>query len=205
MTAAKKQYPLKLVGSGVAAIVLAFFFMWQLPRITGDALVRADEEAAVDALRKIHLAELEWRRSDGDGNAVPDFWTGDVSGLYRAARPDGQPAAMLEGEIAQADRAPLGPTQGARPRLTEPLPVKPWRGYWLRALRNFATDGPDDDTNAWENVRSFGFAAFPAEPGVSGKRMFLVGEDGVVWAKVGAEPAEWPAKGPEAEGWTKVE
>ncbi|MCE9582179.1 MAG: DUF2950 family protein [Planctomycetes bacterium] len=199
------------LGFGIAAAVAAAWLMWKLPGLGREALVKADEAAAIDALRQIHAAELEWRRNDGDGNAVPDFWTGDVSGLFRAARPDGEPCAMIDPEIAGADKAPLAPGTGPRPRLTALLPSKSRQGYWFRALRNadgkpLATDGPDDDTNAWENVRKFAFVATPSEPWVSGKRVFLVGEDGTVWAKEGAgDPQEWPAGGPEAGGWRKAE
>lgn len=201
----KGRTPAGLVAAGAAIVAAALWLMWKLPAFGRDTLIRADEAAAIDALRRIHDAELEFRRDDGDGNGVPDFWTGDVSGLYRAAAPDGQPCAFLDGDLAAADRAPLAPTGGGRPRLTAALEAKAHKGYWLRALPQFARDGPDEDANAWENLKGFGFAAFPAEPGVTGKRVFLIGEDGVVWAKEGAAPEAWPAKGPEAEGWKKAE
>ncbi|KAF0245172.1 MAG: hypothetical protein FD180_1879 [Planctomycetota bacterium] len=197
-------------GMGIAAVIAGAWLIWKLPSIGRSQAVAAGEASAIDALRRIHTAELDFRRNDGDGNGVPDFWTGDVTGLYRAAQPGGDPCAFLDPGIAAADKSPLPPGSGERPRLTAELPPKPWNGYWLRALKPFAVDGPDLDMNAWENLRGFAFVAFPVKAGESGKRVFLVREDGVVWAKdaeaAGPEgPADWPARGPEAEGWKKAE
>lgn len=201
--------PTGMVGFGVLAVVLGAWIMWKLPGFGREQLIAADELSAIDALRRVHAAELDFRRNDGDGNAVPDFWAADVSGLFRAAQPNGEPCAILDPSIAAADRAALPPSDGPRPRLTAAQPPTAWHGYWLRAVKGLAADGPDDDTQAWESLRGFGFVAYPAEPGVTGRRVFLVGEDGVVWAKgveaAGREgPAEWPARGPEADGWKRV-
>ncbi|MEK7467715.1 MAG: DUF2950 family protein [Planctomycetota bacterium] len=197
-------------GMAIAAVIAGAWLLWKLPSIGRGALFAANEAAAIDALRRVHTAELDFRRNDGDGNGVPDFWTGDLSGLYRVAQPNGEASAFLDPVIASADRAPLPPGSGTRPRLTADLPPKAWNGYWMRALKGFASDGPDEDSNAWENLRGFAFVAFPVKAGESGKRVFLVGVDGTVWAKDAAEaapegPAEWPARGPEADGWKKAE
>ena len=153
---------------GGVMVLVAVWMMRGFYGTGGEPLIRANEAAAIDALRQIHGAELEWRRRDADGNALPDFWTGDVSGLCRAAAPDGSPCTLLDLEIAGADQAPLPATTGGRPRLTAMLPSKSWKGYWFRAMKSaekkpLATDGPDEDTNAWENLRRFGFLAVPAK------------------------------------------
>jgi hypothetical protein len=197
-------------GMGIAFAVAGAWLLWKLPAIGRSSLIAADEAEAIEALHRVHAAELDFRRNDGDGNGVPDFWTGDVSGLFRAAQPSGEACGILDPGIASADRAPLPPGAGARPRLTAALEAKAWKGYWVRAVKSFAKDGPDEDTNAWENLEGFGFVAYPVKAGESGNRVFLVGRDGTVWAKdasaAGPEgPAEWPARGPEAEGWKKAE
>ena len=196
-------------GLGIAAAFATAWLVWKLPSLGRTQLIASDEAAAIEALHRIHAAELDFRRNDGDGNGVPDFWTGDLSGLYRAAQPNGDPCAFLDPGIAAADKAPLPPGSGTRPRLTVELPAKAWSGYWLRTLKGLAVDGPDEDANAWENLRGFAFIAYPVKAGESGQRVFLMREDGIVWAKdasaAGSEgPAEWPARGPEAEGWKKA-
>lgn len=199
--------PAGLAGMGIAAAVAAAWLLWKLPWVGREALIASNEAAAIEALRAVHAAELEFRRNDGDGNGVPDFWAADVSGLCRAAQPNGDPCGFLDPALAAADRSPLPSTDGPRPRLTALLPAKDTHGYWLHALRGIAADGPDDDDRPWENLRRFAFAAVPAAPGVSGRRAFLVGEDGVVWTRdAGAgAPDTWPAKGPEAEGWKRAQ
>lgn len=199
-----------LLGYGILAVVAGAWLLWKLQGFGRAQLIAAGEKSAVEALQRIHAAELDFRRNDGDGNGVPDFWAADLSGLFRAAQPNGEPCAILDPGIAAADSAALPPSDGPRPRLTASLPPRAWDGYWVRAVKGMAVDGPDDDQRAWENLRGFGFVAYPAKPGESGKRVFLLGADGAVWAKpveaAGREgPSEWPSRGPEADGWKKVE
>ena len=93
----------------------------------------------------------------------------------------------MSGAIAAADATPLP----AGPRVGAAIPGSPHAGYWFRAM-------------PVEN--GYGFVAYPAEPGVSGKRVFITREDGKLWAKDGGDPpAAWPARGDEAlraAGWT---
>lgn len=199
--------PAGLAGLGIAGLVAAAWLMWKLSVLRGETRLLSNHSSAVETLQHIRNAELEFRRNDGDGNGVPDFWAADVSGLFRAAQPNGDPCGFLSPEIAAADRASLPPTDGPRPRLTASLPAAPHRGYWVQALKGLATDGPDDDHRAWESLRRFAFVALPAEPGVTGQHVFLMGEDGVVWwrdVKAGV-PDSWPAHGPGTEGWKRAE
>ncbi len=199
----------------ILAGILVAFLGGALVRVGHGAMIAANEDAAIHALRAAVDAERRWKAVDADGNALPDFWTGDWSGLFRAAGPDGrEPSGLLNPEIAAADDAPLAPTTGPRPRLTDLLPPASYRGYRFRALRNadghpLAVDGPDDDDRPWENPRAFAFLAFPDSPGRSGKRLFVVREDGVIWSRPappGAPPVEdWPAGRMEDAGWKRLD
>jgi len=152
-----------------------------------------------------------------DGNAVPDYWTGDWSGFCRIAAPGGAPCGMIDPQVAAADASPLPRTDGPRPRLGETLPPKPYKGYWFAALKKadgkpLAVDGPEGDGKAWGNLRGYAFVAYPAKYGVSGRRTFVTREDGAIWGKDcgpgGAAPEEWPAAGAEEmrrAGWSEVQ
>lgn len=187
MTEAAPQAPVSRRGLllGLGAVVLGVWLAWTVPGLGREALVGANERAAIDALRQIVFAEREWKSRDGDGNALPDFWTADVSGLHRAFEPPAGRDLPLHPDIAAADAFPLPPTSGDRPRVGPAQSRGPYRGYWFRALkkadgRDLAADGPDTDALPWENRTAFAFAAYPAEPGKSGRRTFIVREDGSV-------------------------
>lgn len=203
-TAARK-FPLQ-IAAGLAAIVVAVFLLVKFPKFGREHLIAADEKSAIGILRQVCEAERNWRRDDADGNALPDYWTGDWSGFNRLPGADGRPADRMEPEIAAADGAPM---EG----LGAPPVARPYKGYWFRAMEKadgkpLATDGPDADGYARENLRAFAFVAWPAEHGVSGKRTFMVREDGTVWARefdAGTPPPlEWPAD-PAGAGWAKAE
>lgn len=206
-TAARK-FPLQ-IAAGLAAILVAIFLLVKFPKVGRAHLIAADEKSAIEILRKVHETERHWRRDDADGNALPDYWTGDWSGFHRALGADGRPADRMAPEVAAADGAPLGPESGLGP----PLAARPFKGYWFRAMEKadgarLAVDGPDSDGYARENLRAYAFVAWPAEHGVSGKRTFMVREDGTVWAREfdagAAPPLEWPAD-PAGAGWAQAE
>ena len=126
--------PAGLLGYGILAVVAGAWLLWKLQGFGRAQLIAAGEKSAVEALQRIHAAELDFRRNDGDGNGVPDFWAADLSGLFRAAQPNGEPCAILDPGIAAADSAALPPSDGPRPRLTASLPPRAWDGYWVRAV-----------------------------------------------------------------------
>lgn len=165
------------------AAILRFF-------VAGGSLatsaIEGNERAAIEALDAVKTLETLWKEGDADGNGKADWWTADWSGFRRVLAKNGKPVAMMSGSLAAADAAPLPPSAGLAPE----LPRAPHLGYWFRALK---VEG------------AYGFEAHPAEPGKTGRRTFLVGEDGRVWAKESAgEIAEWPPGGESglrAAGW----
>lgn len=165
------------------AAILRFF-------VAGGSLatsaIEGNERAAIEALDAVKTLETLWKEGDADGNGKSDWWTGDWSGFRRVLAKNGKPVGMMSGSLAAADAAPLPPSAGLAPE----LPRAPHLGYWFRALR---VEG------------GWAFEAHPAEPGKSGRRTFLVRDDGRVWAKDGAgEILAWPASdesGMRAAGW----
>ena len=72
-----------------------------------------DETATNEFRAACHLTLLtnlvmHFRAHDAEGNSKNDFWSGDVSGLYRyIAKQSGGPIALISREMAMADAAPL--------------------------------------------------------------------------------------------------
>ncbi|MEK7467714.1 MAG: hypothetical protein AAB074_09905 [Planctomycetota bacterium] len=166
---------------GIGAGVLQIFLSGAVNPVDGN------EREALRVLDSVATLERLWRDGDADGNGAADWWTADWSGFHRALAKNGKPVAMTSGAIAAADASPL--PQG--PRMSAALPRSPHSGYWFRAFK--AENG-------------YAFAASPAEPGASGRRVFITREDGRVWARDGGEaPPAWPAAtddGMRAAGWT---
>ncbi|KAF0245171.1 MAG: hypothetical protein FD180_1878 [Planctomycetota bacterium] len=166
---------------GIAAGVLRLFLAGAADPLAGN------EREAIRVLDSVATLERLWRDGDADGNGVADWWTADWSGFHRALGKNGKPMTMTSGAIAAADAAPLP----AGPKISEALPRSPHAGYWFRAI---GIEG------------GYAFAAVPAEPGASGRRVFITREDGRLWAREGSEaPARWPAaadEGMRAAGWT---
>lgn len=151
--------------------------------------VAANERNASVALKMILSAEAEFRAQDRDGNQVQDFWTGDVSGLYAVS--------LIPRELAEADAEPLKPLV--------PSPV-PYQGYLFRALDHDRTvqdsaesvyrqdSGGKPGMGKVHNTSRFGFIAYPARFGETGRFTFSVNEIGSVvrLAEDGSGVRDWP-------------
>lgn len=115
---------------------------------------KADWYSAYSTLKLFDQAEARYRSGDLDRNGVPDFWTGDVAGLYQYG--------LISREIAEADAAPL------RPLVPKPVPYK---GYLFMAMEGDDNDSPpvnyrqetDKTSGKVHNLYSFGFCAFTAD------------------------------------------
>jgi hypothetical protein len=99
---------------------------------------------ALETVKSIARAQAEFRAHDIDGNGVLDDWTGDVAGLKRFG--------LIDRATAMADARPLVPDV--------PVPV-PKRGYLFRVIEGEGAPG------------RFAVVAFPAEPGDSGRRVYI--------------------------------
>jgi hypothetical protein len=152
-----------------------------------------NERHASTALKMLSSAEADFRGNDRDVNGVNDFWTADVAGLYYV-QAWGRPIALIPKEIADADASPL--------RATTKDPV-PFHGYYFAALWSDESVTPpalyrqetDGKTGKVHNLTQFGFVAYPAEPDVSGKYIFVLNENNslrMAHASEGPPPESWP-------------
>ncbi len=149
-----------------------------------EEVIEENELAAVRAMKSLVAAEMDFRANDRDGNNFNDFWTGDVAGLHRFG--------LIARELAEADAAPLKPLV--------PKPV-PHHGYLYRALRMDRSVNPEeayqqatDEASGKVHHRSiFGFVAYPADYGKTGKATFLINEGStIIRLNAGGKPVpDW--------------
>jgi hypothetical protein len=189
---------LGIVGASLVALSMGAYTRWRSDRI------RENEQAASIAIKSLSVAEADFRANDRDWNHVNDFWTGDVAGLYYVRPNDGTNApeiGLIPREVAEADAAPL--------KALVPVPV-PYHGYFFIALIEddslkgsaesiFRQDtGGSPPMGKVHNTSKFGFCAYPAEYGVTGKFTFLINENNTVFKlDNGGKPAmAWPDDSP---------
>ena len=177
----------------------------------------ANERNASFSLKTITTAQADFRSNDRDGNREMDFWVKDVAGLYgiESAPPAGGEAApgkagstalikLIEPKLAAADT-----TEGRwdYPALAIKEP-EPKSGYFVAALKNCELGGKVEPYHkgGGRNADMFGFVAYPAEYGDSGRWTFIVNEDNTIWMKDldGEEVDTFPAD-PAGAGWRKLD
>lgn len=174
------------------------FFEWRKSQLD------ENERKVERAIKSLASAEADFRANDRDWNHINDFWTGDVAGLFyvRPNNGEGGPeVALIPRELAEADAAPLKPLC--------PKPV-PYHGYFFVILEEDETlkGSPEQfyrqDTlgeprmGKVHNTSKFGFCAYPAEYGVTGKFTFIINENNTVFRlDNGGKPMRvWPDDSP---------
>jgi hypothetical protein len=151
------------------------------------ARLRENEKAASAGLKTLSSAEADFRANDRDWNHVNDFWTGDVAGLYYVkSNEEGneKEVHLIDPAIAEADVRPL------KALVSSPVP---YHGYYFIALDEddaFAGSSErfyKEDTGGTpamgkvHNPSKFGFCAYPANYGVTGRYTFIVNETNTVF------------------------
>lgn len=124
-------------------------------------------------LVRAQFGYLELERKRG---AVVEPWTRDVSGLFRFG--------LIDRTIAEADDRAVGPL------VPEPVPT---HGYFVRFLPIEELDEIDGKA---VRRKSFAYCLHPAEPGVSGRYIYLMGSSGMFRrapSSVVAVPTAWPS------------
>ncbi len=134
---------------------------------------RDNERMAAAALKAITAAEADFRSNDRDGNGIHDFWTADVAGLHDLTPPGSPtPLRLIDPAIAAADPGRPG--------------AKPYHGYWFVAIETDENGAPYRQDTAERggaprhNHSKFGFCAYPAEPGATGRAVFVVNEGNTI-------------------------
>lgn len=169
----------------------------------------ANERAAAATLKTIATAQVDFRSNDRDGNLVNDFWAADVSGLYRIDT--GVPLKLIERSVATADGRPCVPTdkegKAHAVKLIGLDKASPKAGYWFAAVEKHEDEkgaATRYDAGNGRNPARFGFCAWPAEHGITGRLSFIINEQYVVWKmNTGGKPVDLFPADPARSGWTK--
>jgi prepilin-type N-terminal cleavage/methylation domain-containing protein len=152
----------------------------------------ANERNASGSLKQMGSIEVTFKTSDSDQNAINDYWTRDVAGLYyvqpsAASAGTGQ-VRMIELAVALADGAnnPVG-ANSIYPTPANPSHVSsPKAGYWFQAQLRYDTATNDTTGTQYgttNDVDRFSFIAGPNSYGSSGKLCFIISEAGTMYKR----------------------
>ena len=146
----------------------------------------ANERSASASLKTLATAEVDFRSNDRDGNGRPDYWTGDVSGLYKLYNlgdPTMAIIKMIDLSVAAADAQPMA---APPPNYVATIAGSsaPKSGHWFWALDSDLSGAAAQvyrmDTDgtgiACHNSSRFGFLAFPDSLSV-GTSAFIMNEN----------------------------
>jgi len=180
--------PVRLPGKGRAVwgIVLGVIASLLIPVVAligGDAItniwsaspkIEINEASSIDSLRAISNAENDWKKK------FNCYWTYDVSCLYRYDY-----SWRITGELARADVAPAADDVFDR-KLKAKASVRPKNGYLFRAMLEDEHAQPYNQEKVFgakaANKSKYGFVAYPAKYGKTGKRTFIINEKETVYA-----------------------
>jgi len=200
-------------------ILVPFFIIWtkhgsggkpdetsQRSEPQSETLIRTNETSAIAALRALSVSEYLWVQQDSDRNGIPDFWTYDVSNLFRKIQ-EAHPIEMIDISLARADAAPhldglFGQDFSCDFAGRNPEPKS---GYLFRAMLRDKNGQPYNQNEvsgiAATSNSGFAFVAYPAQYGVTGKRTFIINDRGFVYAVDSGSDADkivlqWPSSDP---------
>lgn len=167
-----------------------------------------NERSAFVSIKTLASANIDFKSNDRDVNGVNDFWTGDVSGLYRlTAGAAIEPIKMIEMATAGMDGSPIA-AAGAGGKMGGDLSYQPKAGYWLQSLETDQDPEPDElykvDTGgsvamgAVHNLSRYGFTAYPDAYGVSGRLVYIMNEVGSVLQRDPVAPVTSSSTPPKA-------
>jgi prepilin-type N-terminal cleavage/methylation domain-containing protein len=210
----------------IVIAIIAIIAALALPSLVSTQ-VSANERNASTGLKTVVTSEVDFRANDRENNRIQDFWTGDLSGLYRLSDAAGQPLKLIELPVAQMDGTPMaaGSVNGLMGPLLPPSAAK--AGYWVMSLDQDEQVVPpadyrldtDGTLGAVHNMVRFAFIAYPETYGVAGRKLFLVHESGVIYKRDPGSDVALPAtqpveiqpawrnypNNPPGNGWSKLD
>ncbi len=204
----------EIMVGGVLLIALAYFLYISIPR--NSHTLSYNEISAESRLRSLVSCEAMWVHYDLDGNGKKDYWTYDISCLYRMImlknplKEITSVNPLINLTFVRADAAAAaddvfgkgiielwtGITQTAVPA----------SGYLFRAMER-DENGNLYNQNEFKGVKAlneskFAFTAYPVKYGETGYRTFIFNEEGTIYGiDTGSDARkiiiQWPGVNPE--------
>lgn len=163
----------------------------RVPASSDEMEIMVNELVTILRLAKLQAIQTIWQQQDKDGNKKRDYWTYDVSCLYRMLQADGTtPVETIEKEFAQADGAPAKNDSFGDVKIVtwEEASLKPIprSGYIFQAMVknqkgvNYNQNVVGKVTAA--NDREYAFVAYPTVYGKTGIKTFIVNQAGKTYS-----------------------
>jgi outer membrane lipoprotein-sorting protein len=182
----------------------------------GGGMMDMNERNGSRTLKTLTTAQADFRANDRDGNRINDFYARDVAGLYALNPATGKLTEAIAGKEGDPILKLIEPhtamADATEDRWTYPVlkiqDPQPKSGYLFAALKNYVEGGKEIPYHkgTGRNNDRFGFIAYPADYGVSGKSTYIVNEDNTIWAKdLGGDEIDTFPADPRAEGWVKLD
>jgi prepilin-type N-terminal cleavage/methylation domain-containing protein len=182
----------------IVVAIIAVIAALAIPSLL-NARIAATETNAIGALKGLVSTEASFMQTEADGNGVKDYWTADVAGLYGLSNTAGQKIRLVDVQFADADDAALNIyAVGVEPWTAAvndaggiPVPKAGFLYHVLRTDENGSPyqEDPDGDGAFYTNKVKFGFEAYADHYGITGRRIFIVNEFGVVYGVDGGKNA----------------
>lgn len=172
--------------------------------------IMVNELVTILRLATLQAIETDWQKQDKDGNKKRDYWTYDVSCLFRMLQAGGiTPIEAVEKELARADGAPAKNDAFGEVKILEweaaAFTPTPRSGYIFRTMTK-NQKSVNYNQNVVGNVtatndREYAFVAYPAVYGKTGIKTFIVSQSGKIYsADCGGDDRkiilQWPADNP---------
>lgn len=175
---------MRLIPAGlVLAAAIGGVFAWAAWRDARREELFANERNADATLRVLSALQRDFWTQDLDRDGGGNFWDGDVAGLValrHALGPGRFPGTEGWGQFDAQMARHLQALPGADP--SKPG-ARPYCGYWFVPVKR-------DDRH------QFGFCAYPAEYGRSGRRTYIISSERSPTARDmnGAPVLQWPTE-----------
>lgn len=187
----------------IVIMVLGIIMTIAVPAILA-SIRSANERNASASLKQFSNVQITFRSSDAEQNAVNDYWTGDVSGLYRITLPGSGALRLIDFSVALADgnrltTAPSGISFDTTALSDTVSAAK--AGYYFQQMPFYEDSAgaaaSHDYGGTKRHPERYAVAAYASAFGNSGRHFFILSEDGTMYKRdpggagyiVGSPPA----------------
>jgi prepilin-type N-terminal cleavage/methylation domain-containing protein len=202
----------------IVVAIIAIIAAIAIPNLLTSKMAASETKARND-IGVLRGTQATWRQMDYDRNASQDFWTYDVSCFYRMEDQAGTSVKTIDVQFAKSDIAPAADDAFGAGYIQAALVTTPVAnaGYYFRSMTTDAAAAaynqnlcPATTGVAACNSYKWAFNSYPAAYGTSGRRSFIIDQEGVTYARdtgAGSGTTTWPGADPTTvtNPWAKAE